>query len=383
MADPNIDSLNATTYKEVYPRHIRDNLFKNAPFMKYLRANSFTEFLGGLSMDETFMYGAMNGGAYTIGAPFNISVVENLAALTFNLKFYEAAVAEYMELIRAINTGPLAFFSRINAKIKGSINTLNTIIAIDLWKHGQASASTVAANRLAKFNGLSEVINDGVLYSYQGDIFANYGGQARNGIIGPAINGNVIWGGNSDGSTADITYDFMNILYETASVGDQEPDVMVVTKRTNASILNRIQPQQRFAQEMNPVIGSKTYQFRNCSICKDDYAPSQVQSAGGFGVNDAKLGDYTTAAFTNSLTGTPNNNFPNSTAAATLTPGEPIWFLRTEMFHFRLSADPLYQFGFTGFIPNQGNSKVVGHTFAAGNLYCESPRHNSLGLGTK
>lgn len=381
MADPNIDSLNATTFKEIYPRHIRDNLFKATPFLRYLRQNNFNEFMGGISMDETFLYGAMNGGAYAIGAPFNIDVVEVLAGLTFVPKFYEGAVAEYMEYIRVINTGPAQIFSRVNAKMKAAVNTLNVIMAIDLWKHGQGSGSNIAANRLIKLNGLAEAINDGTVYSYQGDIFANYGSQARNAVVGTSLNGNVQWFGNIDGTTASLFYDPLNNLYERCSVGDQEPNLIVLTKLGSTAFKNRIQPQQRFAQEQDPLVGVSGFRMNKALVVKDDYAPSAAVASGGFGVNDPKLGDYTTGTITNSLTGTLPGGFPTSSQAATLTVGETCHMLRTEMWHLRLASDPLYQFGFTGFIPAQGNSKVVGHIFAAGNLYCESPRHNGVSYG--
>jgi hypothetical protein len=92
------------------------------------------------------------------------------------------------------------------------------------------------------------------------------------------------------------------------------------------------------------------------------------------------LGNYQTAAFTNPLTGTPANGFPNSTAAPNLTPGEPIFLLNTDFMVMRISDSAQYGFGFSGFMGTPDSEKVVGRIKAAGNVQ-GVPRYHSLVYG--
>jgi hypothetical protein len=44
-------------------------------------------------------------------------------------------------------------------------------------------------------------------------------------------------------------------------------------------------------------------------------------------------------------------------------------------------VDPLYKFGFTGFMPSNNSSLVVGHYRFAGNLVVPGPRYSRVLFG--
>jgi hypothetical protein len=125
----NIDALNATTLKEIYPRVVRDVFFKNSPRLAYLRKN-VVPFEGGVSMDQTFMYDALIGGSYAKGQSFNLSKPETIAGTTFQPKTYFTNVSEFLEDVEIFNKGPLAVFSRVDLDLKNALNTINAILAI-------------------------------------------------------------------------------------------------------------------------------------------------------------------------------------------------------------------------------------------------------------
>jgi hypothetical protein len=386
MADPLalVSALTAVTREEIWPRQVTDNFFKAIPFFSYLRDKAIMDWDGGTYMQYPFLYNALMGGAYAPGSSFNIDKVDTLSALQFREKYYEDNITHFLEEIEVRNRGANAVFSLLDTDMRNAMMTITTQIAIAAWRHGQVAggtAATVLDDRSLEINGLSEALNDGTVYSWDGNIFTVYGGQQRNGYIGAALNSVPRWMGTANGSPGKITYEVLEDMYQTASQGNLSPDLAVTSKRGMTLIKNTLQVQQRFAQETEPRYGFEGIRLNKMLITKDDYAPSAAPSAGGFGVNDPRLGNYLTGTITNGLTGTPAGNFPNSTNATTLTVAEVIFMLNTDSWIFRVSTSPLYQFGWTGFKPAQDNTMVSGQVLAAVNLECISNRLNIHGFG--
>lgn len=375
MADPILDEVNLTTLKEIYPRIIEDNFFLDTPFTAYLRAHSLVPFGGGAFMQTTFLYAPMIGGSYAKGANFDISKRQTLAGTVFDPKYYEVSIPEFKEDLQVLNKGPLAVFSLIDTDLQNGMNTITAIIAIAMHHHGQASGTGIIGNRPNDLNGWIEAMNDGITPGWEGSIFTTYGTQARNGAIGSTLNSVPRWVGNSDGSSAPITYASLEEGYQTASRGRVEPNLGVGNKAVYAFIKERIQQQQRFAQERDPYFGASGMRMNSAMILKDDYFPSL-----DFGKNDADLGDFLSATFSSPATVGAGSNMPTST---TLTVGEVFNWYNTAKWLFRVTDDPEFGFGFSGFIPAQDNTRVVGQVKAAVNLECIAPWSNlqMFGIG--
>lgn len=376
MPDPVLDMVNAVTNKVIWPQQITDQFFKAIPFFTLLRDKAIYDFDGGVAMQYPFLFRPLVGGAYAPGSSFNIDKVDTIAATLFREKFYEVNVTEVKEEIQVRNRGPQAVFSLIDADMKNAMMTITTIIAIAAWRHGQAAGGSVVDDRSIEINGLSEALNDGTVYSWDGNIFSTYGAQARNGSVGAALNSVPRWMGQSNGAAGKITYEVVEDMYQTASQGNLAPDLGVTSKRGMTLLKNTIQVQQRFAQETDPRYGFEGLRLNKALITKDDYCPSAY-----YGVNDPNLGNYLTGTITNTLTGTPAGQFPNSTDAPTLTVGEVLFMLNTDTWLLRVSTDPEYQFGWTGFKVGQDNTRVSGQVLASLNLECIANRLNIHGFG--
>lgn len=373
MPDPILDEINLTTLKEIYPRVIEDNFFLDTPFQAYLRARSMVPFGGGAFMQNVFLYAPMIGGSYAKGASFNISKRQTLAGTLFDPKYYEVSVPEYKEDIQVLNKGPLAVFSLIDIDLRNALNTISAIIAVAMSLHGQGTGTNIVGNRPNDINGWIEALNDGITPGWDGSIFASYGTQPRNGIISNKLNSVPVWCGTSAGATAPISYQIMEELYQIASIGREEPDLIVGNKAVYAFIKERIQPQQRFAQERDPYFGVSGMRMNSAMILKDDYFPSLK-----FGQNDPDIGNWLTGTFTSPATVGTGSNMPTATL---LTVGEVLAYFNTRKWLFRISDDPEYGFGFSGFVPAQDNTKVVGQEKAAVNLECTGPRYNIQAFG--
>jgi len=358
MADPILDEINLTTLAEIYPHTIEDNFFLDTPFLAYLRAKSLTDFTGGANTRFTFLYQPLIGGAYARGDNFNITKVQTLAGAVFDPKLYEVSVPEYLD-----------------TDLANAMHTISAIIAIALQRHGQASSTTVTDNRPKEINGWAEAINDGVTNSWDGNVFPTYGTATRNNVIANSLNSIPVFVGTQGGATAPITYQTLEETYQTASIGRMEPDLGVGNKAVYAYIKERIQPQQRFAQERDPYFGVNGMRMNSAMIMKDDYFPSLR-----YGQNNPAIGNFLTSTFTSASTVAANSNMPAST---TINVGEVFNWFNTKKWLLRISNSSLFGFGFTGFKPAQDNTRVVGQILAALNLECVAPRLNQqiFGIG--
>jgi hypothetical protein len=372
--DPILNEINLTTLKEIYPKVVTDNFFRNTPLLAYLRAQCLVPFGGGAEMQSTFLYAPMIGGAYSPGGSFNITKRQTLAGTKFDPKYYYVSVPEFKEDIQVVNKGPLAVFKLIDIDLSNAMKTMNTIIAVAMARHGQAAGTGVTDNRSLQINGWNEALNDGVAPSWDGNYFPTYGTATRNGVVGSAINSIPLWCGTAAGATAPITYAVLEESYQDCCVGEEEPNLGVGNKAVMTYIKERIQPQQRFAQERDPVYGVTGFKMNGAMILRDEYFPSLR-----YGKNDTDLGNWLTSSFTTPNVAMPSqSNFPQNTS---VTVGEVFAWFNTNKFLFRVSDDEEYGFGFSGFVPAQDNTRVVGQIKAAVNLECTSPRHHKLLFG--
>lgn len=366
MADPILDEINLTTLSEIYPHTIEDNFFLDTPFLAYMRAHALTDFTGGANTRFTFLYAPMIGGAYARGDNFNINKRQTLAGAQFDPKLYEVSIPEYLEDLEVLNKGPLAVFSLIDTDLANAMHTISAIVAIAMARHGQVSGSGVVGNRPKEINGWAEAINDGGTPGWEGSYFTTYGTATRNAVIGSSLNSTPLWNGTQLGAAAPIAYQTLEESYQDASIGREEPDLGVSNKAVYAYIKERIQPQQRFAQERDPYFGVSGMKMNSAMIMKDDYFPSAK-----YGKNDPDLGNYLTSTFSSGTTAKTGSNMPNS---QTLTVGEVFNWFNTKKWLLRISNSSLFGFGFTGFKPAQDNTRVVGQILAALNLECVAPR---------
>jgi hypothetical protein len=374
MADPYLSELNSSTLQEIYPRVIRDNFFRNAPLLAYLRANCLVPYRGGAAIQGTFAYAPLNGGFYKVGQNFNIGVKQVLAGTLFEPRYVAVPVSEYKETIDVVNKGPHAVFRIIDAKLRIAMNTISAIADVAVQRHGQVLAGD---DRSAYSNGLCEAFNDGVTPSPDGNVFTSYGLQTRNGAVGSTLNSVPMWCGKADGSTAPISYNqllesWADCCISGLSENAEEPNLGLCNKAVWAYILERIQPQQRFQMERDPIFGATGFKFMNAMILKDDYFLSSK-----YGQNDPILGSWLTGKVTPAAPAAASG-FPTGVEC---TIGEVFAWINTKTLSLHVTDSQEYGFGWSGFYPTQDNTRVSGQVKAAFTLKCDAPRLNKFLCG--
>jgi hypothetical protein len=365
--DPAVAELNSVTKFEIYPRTIEDDFFLATPLLAYWRDHCMVPFTGGTYMQSPIRYASLIGGFYAPGSGFNITKRPTITALQFDTRYCYVSIPEYKEEIQVENKGENAVASLLEADMANGVDTINAIVAIASNQNGQDLSGSGGADRSLAINGWPEAINDGLNPSYDGNVYTTYGQQTRNGAIGTAINSTPQWCGTLAGATGPITYSLLEEGYQDASIGKKEPNLGVGNKAVIAYIKEKIQVQQRFQQERDPVWGVTGFRFNNAMILKDDYFPSLK-----YGKNDAILGNYLTSTFTVPATVTAASGLP--TAGTTCTVGEVFCWFNTFDWLFRVTDNEEFGFGFSGFVPAQDNTRVVGQIKAMVNEQCISSR---------
>lgn len=368
MADPLLDEVNITTLPEINDSCIEDLFFLGSVLQAHLRAKCLVPFKGGAFTRNAFLYNPLYGGAYAKGiGGFNLSKPQTLGATVFDPRYYCVMIIEYLEDIDVLNTGDLSVFSLLETDMANAYQTISAIMALDIQQNGQIAPRTI------NINGWVEAINDGYNPSYDGNVYTNYGTAARNGVTRKALNGNVYWAGNQDGSAAPIQYSTLNAAYTLARRGKDEPDLFCSNKPFVTFIENRIQPQQRFGQDApsvrDPYFGATGFKFKNALVMQDDYFPSALApyadaSNGGLGNNLTTTIPYTAPA-------TVTGNFP--IANQTLTVGEVGVFFNTSRIKFRISNSREFGFNPTDFIRSPDSTRIASQLKAAVNMEFTAP----------
>ena len=379
-ADPLFDQISATTLADMKNDVVQDNFFVEGSWQRITRYyHAEDPFFGGTWMQEPFMFGRVNGGAYTPGANVEVEQNQILAATAFIPKAYKEDVPINLWQTEVLNNGPAAAVSTYDTYMTNAVLALNTDLNIDAYQHGQASSATVSTNRAIYMNGIDEALNDGVTPGYLGNKYTTYGGQLRNGVVGNTLNSVPIWAGDSVGNTGPVSY---SLLFSSYLNPVQDPDTGLCNKACFGYIANRNEPKQRFAQEVEDVrIGLTGFKILNAIIHVDKLAPStkfgQLLPSGLSQTTPLTLSTFSSGTTSNSISGYP--------ASQTCSPGEPFFWLRLQDFKLRPARSPEYNHNFTPPIRSQNNPDLIVMFYKAGvNYYTTSPRDNVeiVGIGS-
>lgn len=375
-SDPILDEVNLLTLKEIYPRATEDNFFLDTPRLAYYRARCMVPWNGGAFNQNNFLYAPLVGGGYGIGAQFSTAVPNTLGGMVFSPKFYCVMVNEYLEILKVLNTGPLAVGRMIEIDVANAFQTISVCQALDSLQDGQQ------ASRTDLLNGMAEALNDGIVPSWNGQIYTSYGTAARNGAVSTTLNSNVFWFGNNAGAAGPLTYTGLVTAYQRACVGPEQPDLGSINSTGFGYFCERMQPQQRFTQgvqkttdfgvvaDRDDITGQTGIRFFKSIVLKDDYFPTAYpQQSNG---TDPNGGTWKTGTITYVAPGTAPNNFPTSNC--TLTVGEVLTFENTRKILFRVADDQEFGYGLTEFIRTANTTKVSAQLKAACNLNYLNPR---------
>lgn len=372
MAELNQIDVATRRYIRKTPKLV-DNIFQQGVVAAYAKENLREDYDGGRLIGENFWYQGLIGGAYLKGKEFDISEPQVEQELQFNPKFLEVNITLTKEDIQVINKGPNAAFKLIESRTQNAYITIGAHLEIGMYLNGQR------AGYQAMFNGMAEALNDGSTASWDGSAYTTYGTITRGGAVGSSISSAPF------DVNGPIQYTTLEEQYGAVTYGPDpfEPNLGVTTVLGVSLIKEKFQTQQRFNDTQTLVAGFnfRGLKFNGATIVMSRYCPGSYlfnnATAGGTpnGTKDPNAVTYITQSSNGTLTAYP----VPSTYSAEGT-WETLWFLnaRKPFFNFYTSDDPEYGFGFTGFKPAQGNTKVAGQVLYSGAATWQPRYHKQL-----
>lgn len=334
-----LDPVNTIAVKRIVPGVV-DLVFKSSPLLALVRRNCLQKYEGGPSWQENFLYGMLPVTSYAPGDTFDIGQRQVATGATVVPKYYNVPVSAYIEKLKIEMNGPQAVFDYVDLLMQTAALTLSAQLAVDAYKWGQA----VGTRTVLPINGLEEALSDGTTNGPSGNTFANYLTLSRNDAnIGTALNSPMT--NPAANVNGIISYPTLEQAWNSVVIGTEVPDLLVTTNLGMSYVKMAFQAQQRF-EGATQDFGFQGVKFNGSTILQDQYAPGAA---------------------------TPNTQ-ESSVLGISALAGETLWFLNSKYIRFYVSTDPLFGFGFTGFMPAQNNSVVVGHYKFAGNLTVTAPR---------
>lgn len=377
VTDPPYNEIDATIRESIRHNVIQECFFTDTPLQDICRRfGTVEDFLGGSGMDEAFRYARLQGSAVTPGQTITVTRNQTLTAA----KFYEKAYATYTQIedfeLDVLNRPGDTQIIDLRAELESNlISQMNTMIEMDMYRHGQPSAanggtSGVVDDRSKSSNGFFEGFSNGIDPSPDGNVFTTTGGVTRNGNVGQAYNSTPFYCGNTAGGTGAITYPILvNAIAQLLTLNGKAK-VGITSPFGWAALVNMLRAIARVDQEKvkeGTDFGWPSVDFFGIKIYADPLAPSIKTwtylpggNPGAFGTaapntnfldgsgNTTKLSSFTSPTYTNygaSLSaGTVSPTGSNIPSGTTISPGEVLILFDPETLKLRPTAEKSWFF---------------------------------------
>jgi hypothetical protein len=286
--------------------------------------------------------------------------------------------------------------------------TIDTMLEMSSYRHGQPSGVGVSDNRQYDVNGVDEGLNNGIDVSPFGNIYGTYGGATRNGAINVAMNSTPLWLGATPltgtvaapaaAGTGQIDFNALMVLWTMGQVRGGNMDLGITNVFGFAAIAIALDAQRRDVSNTKHDIRFTGMNFNGVDIYADPLAPSAI--AGDFlplAPAQGKAGNTNLVDGSGSSTQTSTVVSPQYTSGganvtisptgsnipsnATLTVGEVLYFFEASSFRIRPSDKPGFDYGIIQErVPYNVTAKYLIQRLAT-NLYTAQPSHNALAFG--
>lgn len=183
------------------------------PVLAAMRENGVTErFFQGTAALSSFLYNDPHGSATQPGETITPQLTQLATNAKFFEKFYESDLAVDDTVYNLFNAkGDTQIFDLQDLHTYALVKTLDRMVEMDAYKHGQPSAGSpggqagVLQNRWLSSNGFNEAFSNGYDPDIFGNVFLQYGGVTRNAVVGQAYNSVPYYCGTASGVAGSPT----------------------------------------------------------------------------------------------------------------------------------------------------------------------------------
>jgi hypothetical protein len=250
MANPNFDALLSTTLAN-YRDKLTDNVFTARPLTYWLsdKGRIRTE-SGGTKIVEQLIYGQNDTvKSYSGYETLSLTPQEGISAAEYDWKQYGASIA-ISGIEEAKNNGEHAIIDLLEAKIMQAEESLREGFNQMFFGDGTGNSGK-------NWNGLGNLIESGNTV----------------GGINSATAGNEYWRSYEENTAGALTLLQMATAYNSVSVGNDHPDLILTTQTLFEKYESLLQPQLRYTDTKTAEAGFQNLLFKGAPIMYDVHAP--------------------------------------------------------------------------------------------------------------
>ena len=247
----NFDQLLSTTIAN-YRDQLTDNVFNARPLTNHLMENGRLRMVdGGTKIVEPLIYGE-NGtvGPYAGYDTITLTPQEGISAAEFEWRQYAASIA-ISGIEEAKNNGEAAIINLLEAKIMQAEESMREAF-------NQMFFSDGTGNSGKDWLGLAAIV----------DSAGTVGGINR------ATAGNEFWRSYEEGSAGALSLADMATAYNTVSVGNDHPDMVLTTQTLFEKYESLLQPQLRYTDAKTADAGFQNLLFKSAPVTYDVHCQS-------------------------------------------------------------------------------------------------------------
>lgn len=241
------DAILSTTLKNYVPK-LADNVFTARPlFYALTNGQTIRRISGGAKIVVPIIYGKnTTAGSYSGSDTLTTAFQEGISAAEYDWKQY-AATVQITGIEEAKNNGEAQIIDLLEGKIMQTEQTIIDNMNVMLWGDG-------AGNGGKDFSGIQQVVAGGTL-----------------GGINPGAAGNAWWQPTqTNHGNAALTLTAMSSMYNTISVGNDQPTIIFGDQARYEKYESLLQPQLRYTSAEVADAGFQNLLFKGAPVTFDD-----------------------------------------------------------------------------------------------------------------
>jgi hypothetical protein len=253
MSNPNFDQLLATTLAN-YRDQLTDNIFTARPLTYFLMDKGRIRMLdGGTKIVEPLIYG-QNGtvGSYSGYDTISLTAQDGITAAEYEWKQYAASIA-ISGIEEAKNNGEAAILNLLEAKVMQAEESLREGFNVMFFGDGTGNSGK-------NWNGLGNLVE----------------ASGTVGGINRATAGNEYWRSYEENTAGALTLAQMATAYNSVSVGNDHPDMVLTTQTLYEKYESLLQPQLRYTDTKTADAGFQNLLFKAAPVTYDVHTTAGV-----------------------------------------------------------------------------------------------------------
>ena len=253
MSNPNFDALLSTTLAN-YRDQLTDNIFTARPLTYFLQDKGRIRMLnGGTKIVEPLIYGQNSTvGSYSGYDSIALTAQGGITAAEYDWKQYAASIA-ISGIEEAKNNGEQEIINLLEAKIMQAEESMREGFNTMFFADGTGNSGK-------DWNGLGNIVE----------------ASGTVGGINRATSGNEYWRSYEENTAGALTLAQMSTAYNSVSVGNDHPDMVLTTQTLFEKYEALLQPQLRYTDTKTADAGFQNLLFKAAPVVYDEHCTAGI-----------------------------------------------------------------------------------------------------------